>query len=270
MTGGHCGKIPLAEGRAGAGQAAQLHVLLGKAWLSSGPSGCPSPSIKLPRELKNGNSTIPGVKKKSAKCLSPKRVVLFQLCFTRTVLFLKQPAWCCVPEGHHVPQGWGHWTCSGAIFGASLEPTCSVVHVKHLTALPALTVLGSATTSVGRPGFLCCLCRGAHNKGKNCCKSKNLQNQRNCVTSQHLWLQGLSSLWLLGVRATLPCWIAPSSLWVGWGFCAILMHSLTFGELSPGQACWSGASDNAGRLKSPLTPLHDSCIPLHVPQSPGR
>lgn len=158
---------------------------------------------------------------------------------------------------------WGNlWSLPGAsLFCGACET---------LTALPALTVLGSATTSVGRPGFLCCLCRGAHNKGKNCCKSKNLQNQRNCVTSQHLWLQGLSSLWLLGVRATLPCWIAPSSLWVGWGFCAILMHSLTFGELSPGQACWSGASDNAGRLKSPLTPLHDSCIPLHVPQSPGR
>lgn len=234
MTGGHCGKIPPAEGRAGAGQASQLHGLLGKAWLSPGSSGCPSPSIKLPRELKNGNSTIPGVKK-SAKCLSPKRVVLFQLCFTRTVLFLLKTAslvLCarrasCAPGLGTLDLLWGNlWSPPGAsLFCGACET---------LTALPALTVLGSATTSVGRPGFLCCLCRGAHNKGKNCCKSKNLQNQRNCVTSQHLWLQGLSSLWLLGVRATLPCWIAPSSLWVGWGFCAILMHSLTFGELSPG------------------------------------
>lgn len=110
----------------------------------------------------------------------PQKVLLFQLCFTRTILlslFLKQPA------GHCVPWGWGHCTCSGAAFGALLEPTCSVVHLEQ--CLPFRTgCAGSVTASVG----ICCLCTAAHYKGKNCCKSK-----KTCKTKGTASLPGTCS-----------------------------------------------------------------------------
>lgn len=50
----------------------QVHGLLGKAWLSPGPSGCPSPSMKLLKGIKKWQQYIPGIKKKPAKCHSLK------------------------------------------------------------------------------------------------------------------------------------------------------------------------------------------------------
>lgn len=103
--------------------------------------------------------TIPGVKK-SAKCLFLKRITLFQLCFTRTVLFLttasvvlcaRRPS--CAPAlGTLDLLLWGSlWSPTGANrFCGALETP---------TALPALAVLRSARTSVQRPG-LSAVCAG--------------------------------------------------------------------------------------------------------------
>lgn len=130
----------------------QVHVLLGKAWLPPGPSSFPF--HQAAEGIEKWQQYLPGIKK-SAKCLSPKRVHLFQLCFT-TVL-LKQPAQHCVPEGHHVTWGWGHWTCSGSAFGAPLEPAS--LWYSWNTDCPSCTgSFGVSYCFCAQDCVICCLC----------------------------------------------------------------------------------------------------------------
>lgn len=118
----------------------------------------PLPS-KMPRKLKNGSSTTPDVKK-SAKCLSPKRVVLSAL-LQRTVLFLSETAslaLCarrasCAPGLGALSLLWGSlWSPTGATLLRGALGTAP--------AVPALPVLGSVP-AVGRPGDLLSLHRSS-------------------------------------------------------------------------------------------------------------
>lgn len=75
---------------------------------------------------------------------------------------------------------------------------------------------------------VCCLCTGTHNK-ELLQKQKSVKPKELC----HFPAPVAAGPSLPVVRATLPS-LTALSLWVGWGFCAILIpcrHSLTFGEL---------------------------------------
>lgn len=137
------GKIPPAVGRAGAGQAS-APCALGKACLSPGPSGCPSPSIMAPRELKNGNNTIPGVKK--PKFLFPKKLFYFSYASQGQPFsfFLKQQLGVVCQKGI-VPWGRGHWTCSGVALELHWGQSAPW-GIWNTDSLPALAV----TASVGK------------------------------------------------------------------------------------------------------------------------
>lgn len=206
----------------------QLHLHLGRSCLSPGSSGCPSPSIKAPREFKNGNSTIPGVKKSTK--FPQKRVILFQLCFTRTaLLFLPKTAslvFCARSASCALGMGtldllWGSlWSLNWS----QPDPWC-IWNTDY-------------SSCTGCFGLCYCFCGEAWVSAvcaqELTIKERIVAKAKNC--------KGTASLpGTCGCGALSPCDEShpaklDSSLQavVGWGFCAVLIqcrYSLTFEEL---------------------------------------
>lgn len=143
----------------------------------------------------------------------PKRVLIFQLCFTGTVLlsvFLKQPAGCCVPAGHGVPWGWGHWDSP---HWSQPAPWCT-----QSTDCPSCHgCAASVAASVSRPGSLLSV-HSSSQERKELLQKPKLQKPKELRHFPAPAAAGPFLPWLLGVRATLPCSTAPSAWGLGGGF----------------------------------------------------